>query len=98
LSYDDADMTPRQQDLWKAAKTYGPWVLMAALTFGVSVKWPGDRLAEVEERTTALEGAVREVARVMDAYALSQCLQEKNAIARAYLECGRREQQAGIRR
>lgn len=84
------------KQLWSAAQKYGPWVLMAALTLGVSVKWPGERLDIVEQRVTAVEDAVREVARVMDAYALSQCLQEKNAIARAYLECGRRERQAGI--
>ena len=90
-------MTGKQQVV-KAAKDYGPWVLLAALTFGVTVQWPGDRLTALEKRTTALEGTVRDVAELLDTWALSECLKETHPTVRFRLRCGAREAEAGIRR
>lgn len=95
-------MTSRQQAIWKAVRDFGPIV---ALALGVKVLWPADQMKDLNHRATgletradAVEASVNDLVDLVDGLALSQCLQEENAIARQRLQCGRREELAGIRR
>lgn len=84
-------MTPRQIDLLKLAREWGPIVLFIV---GVKIIWPGERLQSIETRLTSVE----ELRGDVEAMALSLCLVETHPIVRQRLKCGQREAQAGIRR
>jgi hypothetical protein len=49
------------------------------------------------QRDRTQDDVAQEVLRTVRAMALSQCLKERNPVARLQLDCGAREREAGIR-
>jgi len=95
-------MSPRQVQALKIVREWGPLI---ALALGVKILWPADQVANLDARTggvevrvDAIEETLNGVSDRMDAYSLSQCLQESHPIVRRALQCGRLEQEAGVTR
>jgi hypothetical protein len=54
-------------------------------------------LTAQSQRDRTQDDVAQEVLRTVRAMALSQCLKERNPVARLQLDCGAREREAGIR-